>query len=351
MSASEATRTWLVARAGGLSVRLPRRVVPVAAVLLALLVLAAVLSTAQGEYRIAPFDVVKTVLGLDTGDPNHALVVRQFRLPRIVLAALVGGALGMSGAVLQGMTRNGLAEPGILGISQGAGLAAVAFLTLAPSAPGALLQWVALLGGLFTAAAVYLLAWKDGASPVRLILVGIGVSAVATALTTYLIVLGDITDVQRALLWLTGSVYGRDWEHVKSLAIWLLVLAPAALLGARALNVQALGEPAARSLGQRVNLVRTWLVVVAVALACGAVAVAGAIAFVGLVAPHAARRLVGPSHEALLPVSALLGALLLLVADLIGRTVIAPSQLPVGIVTAVVGAPYLIYLLLRERRS
>ena len=195
------------------------------------------------------------------------------------------------------------------------------------------------------------LAWKDGTSPVRLILVGIGVSAVASALTTYLIVLGDITDVQRALLWLTGSVYGRDWEHVRSLSVWLLALVPLAMLGSRALNVQALGEQTARSLGQRVNLVRTWLVAVAVALACGAVAVAGAIAFVGLVAPHAARRLVGPAHEALLPVSALLGALLLVVADLIGRTVIAPSQLPVGIVTAVVGAPYLIYLLLRERRS
>lgn len=350
MSAGGTPRTWLVARAGGLSVRVPRRALPVTAALLALIALTALLSATQGEYRIAPLDVARAVLGLDTGDPNHALVVRSFRLPRVALAGLVGAALSLSGAILQGMTRNGLAEPGVLGVSQGAGLAAVALITLAPGAPGALLPWAALLGGSLTAAVVYLLAWRGGSSPVRLILVGIGVSALATALTTYLTVLGDVTDVQRALLWLTGSVYGRDWEHVRSLGLWLLVLAPAALLGSRALNVLGLGEETARSLGQRVNLVRAALVAVAVALACGAVAVAGAIAFVGLVAPHAARRLVGPAHEALLPVSALLGALLLVVADLVGRTVIAPAQLPVGIVTAVVGAPYLIYLLLRERR-
>lgn len=351
MSAGRTPRTWLVVRAGGFSLRMPRRTLPVAAALLVLVLLAAWVSTTQGEYRVAPLDVARAALGLETSDPNDVLVVRSFRLPRIALATLVGASLAMSGAILQGLTRNGLAEPGVLGVSQGAGLAAVALLTLAPDAPAALLPWVALLGGSLTAALVYLLAWKGGTSPVRLILVGIGVSAVASALTTYLTVLGDVTDVQRALLWLTGSVYGRDWEHVRSLGVWLLVLAPAALLGSRALNALALGEQAAKALGQRVDLARAALVTVAVALACGAVAVAGAIAFVGLVAPHAARRLVGPAHGALLPVSALLGALLLVVADLIGRTVIAPSQLPVGIVTAVVGAPYLIYLLLRERRS
>jgi len=342
---------WLVVRLRGLSMRLPRRSLPVMAVLLALLATMTVLSVSQGELRIAPFEVVRAVVGLDTGNPDHALVVREFRLPRIVLAMLVGTALALSGAILQGITGNGLAEPGVLGISQGAGLAAVALLTLSPATSGNLLPAVALLGGLGAAALIYLLAWDSGSSPMRLLLVGIGVAAVASALTTYLIVLGGITEVQRALLWLTGSVYGRSWGHVRTMGLWLLVLAPCALLGARALNVLTLGEAPAKALGQRVNFARTGLILVAVALASGAVAMAGAISFVGLVAPHVARRLVGPAHEGLLPVSALFGALLVLVADLIGRTVIAPAQLPVGIVTAVIGAPYLLYLLLRGRSA
>jgi iron complex transport system permease protein len=342
---------WWVLRLRGLSFRIPRRALPVVLLLFLLILVAATLSVSQGEYRIDPVDVVRAALGMETGNPDHALVVRTFRLPRIVLAALVGCALALSGAILQGITRNGLAEPGVLGVSQGAGLAAVAALTLAPGAPGALLPWVALAGGLAAAALIYLLAWNQGASPMRLILVGIGLAAVASALTTYLIVMGDVRDVQRALLWLTGSVYGRGWEHVRLLGLWLLFIGPLALLGARALNILALGDAPARALGQRVEFARTALIVIAVALASGAVAVAGAIAFAGLVAPHAARRLVGPSFEALLPVSALFGALLLIVSDLVGRVVIAPSQLPVGLVTAVIGAPYLLYLLWRQRSA
>jgi iron complex transport system permease protein len=338
-----------VVRLGGLSWRVPRRIVPVGGVLLLLIAITVVASVGQGEYRIAPLDVVRAILGLETGNADHALVVRTFRLPRIVLAALVGAALALSGAVLQGITRNPLAEPGVLGINQGAGLAAVALLTLAPAASGTLLPWAALAGGLLAALLIYLLAWNRGAAAVRLLLVGIGIGAVASALTTFLIVFGDVTDVQRALVWLTGSVYGRTWEHVRMLGLWMAVLVPPVLLGARALNILSLGDAPARALGQRVEFARGSLIVLAVALATGAVAVAGTVAFAGLVAPHAARRLVGPAFEALLPVSALFGALLLLVADLVGRTVIAPSQLPVGLVTAVIGAPYLLYLLWRQR--
>ncbi|HEX7005371.1 MAG TPA: iron ABC transporter permease [Trueperaceae bacterium] len=340
---------WWYLRLGRVSIRLPRRLLPVGSILLLLILATMVVSVGVGEYHIGPVDVVRATLGLETGNPDHALVVRTFRLPRIVLAALVGAALALSGAVLQGITRNGLAEPGVLGINQGAGLAAVALLTLAPSASVALLPWLALAGGLIAALLIYLLAWNQGAAPIRLLLVGIGIGAVASAATTFMIVYGDIIDVQRALFWLTGSVYGRTWEHVRMLGAWMLVLAPLLLLCARALNVLALGDAPARALGQRVELARGILIVAAVALATGAVSVAGTVAFAGLVAPHAARRLVGPAFEALLPASALFGALLLLLADLIGRTVIAPSQLPVGIVTAVIGAPYLLFLLWRQR--
>lgn len=342
---------WWVLRLGSLSLRIPRRALPVSAVLLLLILATTVLSVGQGEYTIAPGDVVRAVIGMETGNPDHALVVRTFRLPRITLAALVGAALALSGAVLQGITRNPLAEPGVLGINQGAGLAAVAFLMLAPSASGALLPWVALAGGSLAAFLIYLLAWRQGAAPTRLLLVGIGIGAVASALTTFLIVFGEVLEVQRALVWLTGSVYGRTWHHVRLLGGWMAVLVPLVLFGSRALNVLQFGDSAAKALGQRVEFARAALILIAVALATGAVAVAGTVAFAGLVAPHAARRLVGPSFEALLPVSALFGALLLLVGDLIGRTVIAPSQLPVGIVTAVIGAPYLLYLLWRQRSS
>lgn len=340
---------WWFLRLGNWSLRVPRRLFPVASILLLLIVGTAVVSVGVGEYPIGPSEVVRATLGFDTGNSDHALVVRTFRLPRIVLAALVGSALALSGAVLQGVTRNPLAEPGVLGINQGAGLAAIALLTLAPAASGALLPWVALAGGLVSALLIYLLAWNRGAAPVRLLLVGIGVGAVATALTTYLIVYGDVREVQRALLWLTGSVYGRTWEHVQQLSIWMSVLVPLVLLGARALNILALGDAPAKALGERVEVARGLLIVTAVALAAGAVSVAGTVAFAGLVAPHVARRLVGPAFEALLPASALVGALLLLVADLLGRTVIAPGQLPVGLVTAVIGAPYLLFLLWRQR--
>ncbi|MEX2536332.1 MAG: iron ABC transporter permease [Trueperaceae bacterium] len=346
-----ASSTWWFIRLGSLSLRVPRRALPASAVLLLLILLTVIISVGQGEYYIAPLDVVRATLGLETGNPDHPLVVRTFRLPRIVLAALVGAALALSGAVLQGITRNPLADPGVLGINQGAGLAAVTLLTLAPAASGALLPWVALGGGLLAALLIYLLAWNRGASPTRLLLVGIGLGAVATALTTFLIVFGDVREVQRALVWLTGSVYGRTWEHVRVLGLWMLVLVPLVLLGARSLNILSLGDAPAKALGQRVEFARGLLIIVAVALATGAVAVAGTVAFAGLMAPHAARRLVGGAFEALLPVSALFGALLLLVADLAGRTVIAPSQLPVGLVTAVIGAPYLLYLLWRQRSA
>ena len=342
--------TWQTVRLGQrISFRLDRRALPVLPILLFLLLAAVILSVSYGEYRIAPLEVVRATLGLETGNDDYRLVVRLFRLPRIVLAALVGAALAVSGTILQGITRNPLADPGILGISSGAALAAVSLLVYFTAAPVALLPWVAFAGALLTAVLIYLLAWRGGSSPLRLILIGIGFAAAAQALTTLLVVFGDINDVQQALVWLSGSVDGRGWADVRVLALWLVVLLPLTFLSARQLNTLALGDESATGLGVGLERTRAFLILLSVALAAGAVAAAGTVGFVGLVAPHITRRLVGPGHEGLLPASALTGALLVVTADLIGRTVIAPSQLPAGLVTAAIGAPYFMYLLWRYR--
>lgn len=341
---------WRTVRLGGrVSFRLDRRALPVILLLLLALLALGVLSVGLGEYRIAPLDVVRATVGLETGNDDHRLVVRLFRLPRIVLAALVGAALATSGAILQGLTRNTLADPGILGISSGAALTAVALLVYFTGAPLGLLPFAAFGGALVTAALIYLFAWRDGSSPLRLILIGVGFAAITQALVSLMVVFGNINDVQAAYVWLSGSVYGRGWDHVRVLALWLAVLLPLALLSARQLNTLALGDESAVGLGVRLERSRAGLILVSVALAAGAVAVAGTVGFVGLVAPHITRRLVGPGHEGLLPATALTGALLVVTADLIGRTVVAPSQLPAGLVTAIVGAPYFMYLLWRYR--
>ena len=313
-----------------------------------------VVSISYGEYDITPWEVVQTLtatLPEDHPDArNFNLVVHTFRLPRILTAFMVGMALATSGAIMQGITRNPLAEPGILGVSAGAGLAAVSVIVWFQDIPMSVLPWAAFGGALLTATAIYLLAWKDnGIVPVRLILIGVAFAAVLGSLTTFMLVFGDINDVQQAYVWLAGSVYGRNWEHVRTLGGWLLILMPLAVFSARQMNTLALGDEMARGLGARVEFQRMFLLVISVALAAVAVAVAGTIGFVGLVAPHITRRLVGPSHEGLIPITALFGGGLLVLADLIGRWVIAPSELPIGIITALIGAPYFMYLLYRIR--
>jgi iron complex transport system permease protein len=347
--------TWVVVRPRRLpfSYRMDRRVPLVALAILLFTGVALVLSVSYGEYNIAPLDVVRTIFNVNQEHPdyrNYALVVHTFRLPRIILAFLVGSALATSGAIMQGITRNPLADPYLLGVSGGAGLAAVTIIVWLRNVPVNVLPWAAFGGALVTAVLIYLLAWRGGgSSPIRLILIGIAIESVVGALTSMMLLFGEINQVQQAYVWLTGSVYGRNWEHVHALGGWLLVFLPAAILMARQLNTLGLGDDTAKGLGLRVEWQRAVLMVVSAALAAAAVAVAGTIGFIGLVAPHVTRRLVGPSHEGLIPVSALFGGALLVLADLIGRWVIAPSELPIGVVTAMIGAPYFLYLFYRNR--
>jgi iron complex transport system permease protein len=352
---AELKASWIALRPRGIpfSYRIDRRVPLVAGLILLFTLGTLVLSVSYGEYNIPPVEVVRTILNTNQDHPDYAnfrLVVNTFRLPRIVLAFLVGAALATSGAIMQGVTRNALADPYLLGVSGGATLAAVSIIVWLKTVPISYLPFAAFVGALIVAGAIYVLAWKNGSTtPIRLILIGIALDSLIGAATTVMLVFGNINDVQQAYVWLTGSVYGRNWEHVYALGGWLIVLLPIAFLLARQLNTLTLGDDTAKGLGLRVEWQRGLLMVVSVALAAAAVAVSGTIGFVGLVAPHVTRRLVGPSHEGVLPISVLFGGALVVLADLIGRWVIAPSELPVGVVTAMIGAPYFVYLLWRSR--
>ncbi|MBD1821589.1 iron ABC transporter permease [Cyanobacteria bacterium FACHB-DQ100] len=334
-----------------LSFRLDQRVPAIAALLLAFGLAAIVLNVGRGEYPISVLDIVKTLFGINTGNPDHAFVIHTLRLPRTLVAFMVGVALAISGAIFQGLTRNPLADPSIIGINTGASLAAVSVIVLFPSAPVYALPFSAFTGAALMAALIYGLAWNRGSSPILLILMGIGLSAIASAFTSLLITFGSIHDVSQALVWLAGSVYGRTWEQAIALLPWLIIFVPIAFGLARHLNVLNLGEDIAKGLGSRVEWHRGLLVIVAVALAGAAVATAGSIGFVGLIAPHLGRQIVGNRHEGLLPVSALIGGVIVVLADFVGRAAFAPIELPCGVVTAAIGAPFFLYLLIRKRQG
>lgn len=348
---STVKKSWLVYRTRRLSLRLDRRVPGVMLGLVLITLGAMIWSVSQGEYPVPPLDVIRTVLGLPTDNPDYGFIVNTLRLPRTLVAWGVGMALAIAGTLTQGITRNPLAAPNIIGVNAGAALAAVSLIVVFPTVPIAILPVAAFGGALTVAVLIYLLAWKGGSSPVRLILVGVGFSLIAGALTNLMVTFGNIYDVSQALVWLAGSVYGRSWAQVLAFTPWLVGFGLLSLLLSRELNALQMGDDLARSLGSRLEWQRGWLLLSSIALAGSAVATAGSIGFVGLIAPHMARQLVGPSHEGLLPTAALTGGMMVVLADLIGRLLFAPIELPCGIITAIVGAPYFIYLLIRTRRT
>jgi iron complex transport system permease protein len=323
----------------------PRATVVTVAVL-ALTVLVGCWSVSVGDFTVPLDDVVWALFGL--GDPGAVLVVQTLRLPRLLVGLLVGAAFGLAGAITSSVVRNPLATPDVIGVTAGASAAAVLVILGGWAFP---LPLAALGGGLLVAVLVGALSWREGFTGPRLVLVGIGIGSAAAALTSYLLVRARIEDAQRAVIWLTGSLNGRGWEHVGPVGIALLVLVPVAVALGRGLATLRLGDDVAGGLGTRVTAVRVALVVVAVALAAVATASAGPVAFVALVAPQVALRLArtpGPPLAA----SAAVGALLVVAADLVGRRGFAavglPStELPVGAVTALVGAPVLLWLLRR----
>lgn len=304
-----------------------------------------VLGIALGSVRVPLADVIASLLGEHTGARRS--IVWNLRLPRVLLAALVGVNLAVAGSILQSLTRNPLADPHLLGLSAGGALLVVLGLRLTPTLALTNLPLLAFVGSLAGAAIVYLLAWQGGVSPARLILAGVAVGALFGAFTTGLLLTSTLT-IQAIMSWLAGGLYARSWPHVRILAPYAAGGILAALLLARRLDVLALGDEPAAVLGLRVQRMRAILTGLAALLTGSAVAVAGLIGFVGLVVPHVARMLVGSGHRYALPLAALLGAALLVGADIIARTIAAPRELPVGIVTAAIGAPGFVYLLRRR---
>lgn len=324
-----------------------KSIVWVLSMLAALLVLLCVCA-GVGSLWISPLEVMKAAAGY--GD--HVKLLYSFRLPRAAMSILAGACLAASGALLQSVSRNPLASPDMIGITGGASAAGVAFLVLTGGAFS--IGWLsaaAVLGAMLVALLLFALAWKGGLSPLRLVLIGVALQTASTSLSSFLILRSPHYMANQAFTWLTGSVYGNSWNNVLALLPWAAGLGFLAWALARKANVHELGDDVAVSVGSRVTRERTALILISAALAGAAVSQVGAIGFIGLMAPHMARRLVGTSFGTVLPVAACIGAMLLLAADTIGRTAFPPYDIPAGVFTAAVGAPFFIYLLARKRRN
>lgn len=325
-------------------------------IILLLLLMGAIFITSAGlgDMNIHPLQVLNVFFG--GGTDLEKLVILDFRLPRIIISLLVGMALAVAGGILQGIIKNPLASPDIIGITGGAGAAVVAFLALFSDKNHSLtvsIDWLplaAFIGATIIGFSVYLLAWRNGVAPFRLVLIGIGISALMQGLTTFFMLVGPIYRASDANIWITGSVNGASWEQISFLLPWTTVLLMIAFISSRTINIQELGQEIATGVGNRVEKSRFLLLLLSTSLVGGAIAFAGGIGFVGLMAPHIARRLVGSSYGMLLPTAACIGAILVMVADLIGRTLFSPLEVPAGVFTAAIGAPYFIYLLFRANK-
>ncbi|MGH2531912.1 MAG: FecCD family ABC transporter permease [Thermomicrobiales bacterium] len=337
-----------------------RRVSPAALlpILAALFGLAVLLGVGIGAVAIRPAEVAAILAdkaGVDSGvdvTRQQSAVLWAIRLPRVLLAALVGAGLAVSGAALQGIFRNPLADPGLIGVSGGAALGAVGAIVLGVAPFGiATLPVAAFCGGLLTTGFVYALARQDGKTEVvTLILTGIALNAISGAATGFLIFFADDAQLRAIVFWSLGSLGGATWTAVLAALPFIgvgLLLVPR---WGHALNLLVLGEREARHLGVATERIRIALILLTALMTGAAVAGAGIVGFVGLVVPHLIRLLAGPDHRVVLPASALAGATLLLLADLAARTVVAPAELPIGVVTALVGSPFFLLLLIRTRR-
>lgn len=302
--------------------------------------------------RPIPLTEVLGALGLGSDAPaTSKAIVAGLRLPRAVMAVLVGAALGAAGAVTQAVMRNPLAEPGLLGINAGAALIATVMIVWTDALPQSWMPVLTFAGALAMAVAIQVLAWREGSSSMRIILIGIGLSSMAGAGATFIATFGDPAAVQRAMVWLAGSLQDSRWERVHMLVRWALPALFLAWVFARELDLIAFGDTVAQALGQRVEPVRAIAILICAALSGAAVAAAGLIAFVGLAAPHIARRIIGHRHTTLIPASALTGAAMVLAADIAARNLMPPTQLPVGLFTALLGAPFFGWLLWRRRHD
>ncbi|QCX75635.1 Ferric enterobactin transport system permease protein FepG [Streptomyces sp. YIM 121038] len=332
---------------GGLSVRLDVRTAVVVAALVAAGLAASVVLIGTGDFPIPAADVIRTLLG--NGDAGQEFIINDLRLPRVLVGLLVGASLGLGGALFQSISRNPLGSPDVLGLGQGATAGALLVIVVF-SGGAAQVAAGALVGGIVTGAAMYLLAWKRGVHGYRFVLVGIGMNALAVAVNGYLLTKADFVDAARAVVWMTGSLDGRDWEQVWPLFWLCVVLLPIVVAHARPLRMLEMGDDVAYALGVPVERTRIALMGSAVLLTAAATAAAGPVSFVALTAPQLARRLTRSPGPNLLP-SMCMGATLLIVADWASQRAFGADQLPVGVVTGVLGGVYLLWLLATERKA
>jgi iron complex transport system permease protein len=321
-------------------------------ILLTLILTTSIISMGMGYSTLSYNRLLPTLLG--EGSFKEEFVLFSIRLPRIIITVLAGMALAVSGAILQSITRNDLADPGIIGINSGAGLAITVFFLFSPIEVGSfvyMLPVIAFIGAFITAFFIYIFSYNRsvGLQPINLVLIGIGFSMALSGAMIVLISSSDSRKVDFIAKWLAGNIWGADWPFILAILPWLLILIPFALYKANRLNLLGLSEPVAIGVGVSIERERLVLLVTAVALAAAAVSVTGGIAFIGLMAPHIAKSLVGPRNQLFIPIAILIGGWLLLVADTIGRNLVDPEGIAAGIMTALIGAPYFIYLLLKKK--
>ncbi len=324
----------------------------VAGILLLLSILLAIMS---GSYSISMDRIIETLLGNGTKAENFA--VFSIRLPRMVIAILVGLALSAAGCILQTVTKNPLAEPGMIGMNAGAALAVVAYLSIQKSTyydvlsinKILLMPLIAMIGGMIASIVIFLIAYRNGITPVRLILVGIGVNAGINAIISYYMLTSSKGDYNQVLTWTNGSLWGSSWMYVKLVAPVILVLVFILFCKSRVLDALQLGEEMATGLGVQTKKETIIFFFLAAILGAVATSVAGNIAFLGLIGPQLAKRLVGGRHKLMIPLGGLVSAIILILADTAARNLFSPMEIPVGIAVSIIGVPYFIYLLIREK--
>ena len=338
-------RRHLIIRVGSIVLRPERRALVVGAAIIVALFVVGIAAMLIGDYPLSVSDVLAALNGTNA-DYLANYFVRDIRLPRVVTALLVGAALGMSGGIFQSISSNALGSPDIIGFTTGAATGALLQIIVFEAGPGSVAAG-ALIGGFATAFVVYVLAWRKGLAGYRLVLVGIGVSAVLQAVNSLLVVRASLSSAQTAAQWLAGSLNARGWVEVVLVGVSVAILLPLALWMSRALSAMVMGDDLATGLGVRVERTRLAMIAIGIALVSIATAATGPIAFVALAAPQIARKLTRGSGIGI-GAAALMGAAIVLVGDVVAQRIFAPTQLPVGVVTGSLGGVYLIWLLVTE---
>jgi len=334
-------------------INIRKKAIKLSALLLGITILMIFFSLCLGEAMVGPLDVLKSILGIDIG--FSSILVTKIRLPRVLVAFFVGASLALSGAILQGVVKNDLASPDILGVVNGGSVGALVFLTIFIDPKNNSLTTSILYMPIFTfifsfiALMCILLINGKSSSTNKLIIIGIGVSAIAKAITNILIINGPIIFIKEATTWITGSIYGANWTHAILIIVIFSIFATLTLIFIKDLNLHQLEDEVVIVLGNKLHKSRIILLGISAALAAGAVTIGGGISFVGLIAPHIARKLVDSKFENVIPLSILIGGIITLLADFVSKWLFYPQDLPIGIFTAFIGAPYFIYLLVKKR--